>query len=100
VFDVSALPDNGPFTTQPGFNCNGGTVQIRKGPTAGDYRIRFVQNPGTGSAVASTGNDTLQVGVRTRTDDPMAPGETVFQVVTANAAGTPTNAGLITLLAF
>jgi hypothetical protein len=100
VFDVSALPDNGPYVTQPGFNCNGGIVQIRKTAAAGDYRIRFSPNPGTGSAVVSTAADAQQIGTRTRTDDPLAPGETVFQVTTANAAGAPTDGDLITLLAF
>jgi hypothetical protein len=101
VANTAGLPPNGAFQAVPGFNCApGGTVQIRKDAVAGDYRVRFVPNPGSGSAVISLSNSGHQAGVGTITNDPMAPGETVFQVLERDSAGGPIDGTGLTLLAF
>ena len=101
VANTSGLPPNGAFQTVPGFNCApGGIVQIRKDAIAGDYRVRFVPDPGSGSAVVSLSSSTHQAGTGAITNDPMAPGETVFQVLERDAAGGPIDGVGLTLLAF
>ena len=101
VAQTSGLPPNGAFQTVPGFNCApGGIVQIRKDALAGDYRVRFVPNPGISSAVVSISNSTHQVGTAAITNDPMAPGETVIGVLERDAAGGPIDGAGLTLLGF
>jgi hypothetical protein len=89
---VQALPSNGNFQDVVGYNCAapGNTttsVQVRRTAAAGELRVRFVPNPNSGSSIVSTQNYVHQISSAPRSDDPDAPGETVFQVVEADAAG-------------
>ena len=89
---VTALPSNGNFQNVVGYNCGdpGNTttsVQVRRTAAAGELRVRFVPNPQSGSSVVSTTNYIHQIASQAITSDPDAPGETVFQVVEADAAG-------------
>jgi hypothetical protein len=104
VIDPS-LPSNGSFQNVPGFNCAApgnttSSVQIRRTAAAGEYRVRFVPNPDSGSAVVSMHAYTAQGSAIAFTNDPQAPGETVFQVVTADSAGTPINSVGFSLVIF
>jgi hypothetical protein len=92
---VTALPSNGNFQNVVGFNCadpgnTTSSVQVRKTAATGELRVRFVPNPQSGSSVVSTMNYVHQISSLARSDDPKAPGETVFQVVEGNAAGAAT----------
>lgn len=92
---VQALPSNGNFQNVTGFNCadpgnTTSSVQVRRTAAAGELRVRFVPNPQSGSSVVSTQNSVHQISSVARSDDPDAPGETVFQVVEADAAGSST----------
>jgi hypothetical protein len=101
VVNTTGLPADGDYQTVPGFNCaDGGIVQVRHAAANGDYRVRFSPNPGTGSAIVSSQEYTLQVAASKRSDDPKAPGEDVFGVVVANSAGNPVNNGSFELVAF
>lgn len=55
VLDTSVQSTTDSYVTVPGFNCSGGTVQVRKVDrfALGSYFVRFVGNPGADSAVAS-----------------------------------------------
>jgi hypothetical protein len=91
---VDALPSDGDFQNVVGFNCAapGNTttsVQVRRTAAAGELRVRFVPNPDSGSSIVSPQFYTAQISSLARSDDPKAPGETVFQVVEANSGGTP-----------
>jgi hypothetical protein len=104
VIDTSGLPLNGAYQNATGFNCAapGNTttsVQIRQ-ITAGDYRVRFRPNPASGSAVVSSMGSARTDAVRTRSDDPSAPGETVFQVSNTDQAGTFVTNGAFSLVIF
>jgi hypothetical protein len=59
-------------------------------PPAARIRVRFVPNPQSGSSVVSTQNYVHQISSFARSDDPQAPGETVFDVIQADAAGAAT----------
>jgi hypothetical protein len=92
---VQALPSNGNFQNVVGFNCAapGNTttsVQVRRTAATGEMRVRFLPNPESGSSVVSTQNYVHQISSFARSDDPQAPGETVFAVDEADAAGAPT----------
>jgi hypothetical protein len=89
---VTALPSNGNFQDVAGFNCAApgnttSSVQWRRTAATGEIRVRFVPNPESGSSIVSTQNSVHQISSVARSDDPDAPGETVFQVVEADAAG-------------
>jgi hypothetical protein len=89
---VAALPSNGNFQDVTGFNCAApgnttSSVQWRRTAAAGEIRVRFVPNPESGSSVVSTQNYVHQISSFARSDDPQAPGETVFDVIEADAAG-------------
>jgi hypothetical protein len=89
---VAALPADGDFQNVVGFNCadpgnTASSVQWRRTAAAGELRVRFLPNPQSGSSVVSTQNYVHQISSLARSDDPKAPGETVFQVVEATAAG-------------
>jgi hypothetical protein len=91
---VTALPSNGNFQDVAGFNCAapGNTttsVQWRRTAATGEIRVRFVPNPESGSSIVSTQNYVHQISSFARSDDPDAPGETVFAVDEADAAGAP-----------
>lgn len=92
---VQALPSNGNFQDVVGFNCAapGNTttsIQWRRTAAAGEIRVRFVPNPESGSSIVSTQNYVHQISSFARSDDPQAPGETVFDVIEADAAGSAT----------
>jgi hypothetical protein len=92
---VTALPSDGSFQNVVGFNCAapGNTttsVQWRRTAAAGEIRVRFLPNPESGSSVVSTQNYVHQISSFARSDDPLAPGETVFDVIEATAAGSAT----------
>ncbi len=89
---VTALPSNGNFQNVVGFNCAApgnttSSVQWRRTAAAGEIRVRFVPNPDSGSSIVSTQNYVHQISSFARSDDPQAPGETVFDVIEADAAG-------------
>jgi hypothetical protein len=91
---VMALPSNGNFQNVAGFNCAApgnttSSVQVRRTAATGEIRVRFVPNPESGSSVVSTQNYVHQISSFARSDDPDAPGETVFAVDEADAAGAP-----------
>jgi hypothetical protein len=92
---VSALPSDGSFQNVVGFNCAApgnttSSVQWRRTAATGEIRVRFVPNPESGSSVVSTQNYVHQISSFARSDDPQAPGETVFDVIEATAAGAAT----------
>jgi hypothetical protein len=92
---VLALPSNGNFQNVTGFNCadpgnTTSSVQWRRTAAGGEIRVRFVPNPQSGSSVVSTQNYVHQISSFARSDDPQAPGETVFDVIEADAAGAAT----------
>jgi hypothetical protein len=104
VIDTTGLPLNGNYQNATGFNCAapGNTttsVQIRQ-VTAGDYRVRFLPNPSSGSAVVSSLASTRNDAALSRADDPMAPGETVFQVANTDHAGAFATNGAFSLVIF
>lgn len=89
---VQALPPNGSFQNVTGFNCAApgnttSSIQWRRTAATGEIRVRFLPNPESGSSIVSTQNSVHQISSVARSDDPLAPGETVFQVVEADAAG-------------
>lgn len=91
---VQALPSNGTFQDVGGFNCavpgnTTSSIQWRRTAATGEIRVRFLPNPESGSSIVSTQNDVHQISSFARSDDPLAPGETVFDVVEADAAGAP-----------
>jgi hypothetical protein len=95
---VTALPSNGNFQNVDGFNCAApgnttSSVQWRRTAATGEIRVRFVPNPESGSSIVSTQNSVHQISSVARSDDPDAPGETVFQVVEADAAGAAAGPG-------
>jgi hypothetical protein len=91
---TTSLPSDGDFQNVVGFNCAApgnttSSVQVRRTAAGGELRVRFVPNPESGSSVVSTQNYVHQISSIARSDDPKAPGETVFQVVEAQANGDP-----------
>jgi hypothetical protein len=94
--DLTALPAT--YSTVTGFNCAGGAVQIKKN-APGDYFVRFVGNPGTGSAVVSVASGGRGI-YYDRVNDPTIS-ETVFHVAIFNTATfAAVDGGVFTLQAF
>ena len=92
---VTALPSNGNFQNVTGYNCadpgnTTSSVQVRRTAAGGEMRVRFVPNPQSGSSIVSTQNYVHQISSFARSDDPDAPGETVFDVIESDAAGAAT----------
>jgi hypothetical protein len=67
------------YATVAGFNCEGGAVQVRRTGTGG-YNVRFVGNPGAGTAVVTAGGTETSTGV--------FPGDPITAQVERNADGT------------
>jgi hypothetical protein len=91
---VLALPSDGNFQNVTGFNCadpgnTTSSVQWRRTAAGGEIHVRFVPNPQSGSSVVSQHNYIHQINSQAVSNDTKAPGETVFQVVEADAAGGP-----------
>ena len=91
---VLALPSDGNFQNVTGFNCadpgnTTSSVQWRRTAAGGEIHVRFVPNPQSGSSVVSQHNYIHQINSQAVSNDTKAPGETVFQVVEADAAGNP-----------
>jgi hypothetical protein len=92
---VTALPSDGSFQDVGGFNCAApgnttSSIQWRRTAAAGEIRVRFLPNPESGSSIVSTQNYVHQISSFARSDDPLAPGETVFDVIESDAAGSAT----------
>jgi hypothetical protein len=86
VVDTSQAPINAvsaTYTTLSGFNCAGGAVQVRK-VASGQWYVRFVNNPGTGTAVATGGEALVGVGYKREVDPTLNPTETVFKALVYN----------------
>lgn len=99
VIDTTSL--NTQYTAVPGFNCTGGSVEVRKAGNlaTGQYLVRFAGNPGAATAVVSTTSNGADlpgnsiVASVSRIPDSTIGNEQVFEVKTYEISGPSPNGG-------